>query len=64
MAKCSDCRKADALDTRWDRIVRWVFFRLFPKQIIDLNQEKYTQGFGDGYTMGIKHAKENQKMAS
>lgn len=61
--RCTECRKADALDTLWDRISRWMFYRLFPRQIIDLNQEKYTQGFGDGYSIGMKHAQSNQEMA-
>lgn len=55
MSKCTECRKATALDTRWDRISRWFFFQLFPKQITDLSQEKFTQGFGDGYKMGYGH---------
>lgn len=58
--KCTNCRKAEALDTRWDRIKRWLFICLFPQQSIDLSQEKYTQGFGDGYAMGMKHAKQNK----
>ena len=62
MAKCTECRKAEALDTQWERFTRWVFFRLFPKQIIDINQEKYTQGFGDGYSTGMKHANQNQEL--
>lgn len=58
--KCSNCRKAEAVDTRMDRIKRWLFYRLFPVQIQDLSSEKYTQGFGDGYTMGFKHVKQNE----
>lgn len=60
MSKCTECRKAEALDTPWERITRWWFYHLFPKNIIDLSQEKYTQGIGDGYTLGFKHAKENK----
>lgn len=60
MSKCNNCRKADVLDNRWDRIKRWLFYRLFPEQIIDLSQEKYTQGIGDGYALGMKHAKQNK----
>lgn len=60
MSKCTNCRKADVLDTRWDRIKRWFFYRIFSQQIIDLSQEKFTQGFSDGYVRGMKHAKENK----
>lgn len=63
MSKCTNCRKTEALDTRWERFSRWVFYRVFPQQIIDLSQEKFTQGFGDGYSKGMKHARENQTMA-
>lgn len=55
MSKCTTCRKADALDTRIERITRWIFYRMFPKQIIDLGAEKFTQGFGDGYKKGHEH---------
>lgn len=57
MAKCNTCRKAEVLDTRWDKI-RQKFFHLFHKDIVDLSQEKYMQGFGDGYTTGRKHQRE------
>ena len=60
MPKCTECRKAEALDTTWERITRWLFYRLFPKRIVDLSQEKYTQGFGDGYKKGFDHVKQNQ----
>ena len=60
MSKCSSCRKWDAeLDTTWDRI-RLKFFHLFAKDIIDLSQEKFTQGFADGYAMGQKHAERDK----
>lgn len=57
MAKCNTCRKAEVLDTRWDKI-RIKFFHLFHKDIVDLSQEKYMQGFGDGYKTGREHEKE------
>lgn len=64
MPKCSNCRKAEALDTRWDRIKRKLCHALFAQQVIDISQEKYTSGFGDGYTKGFEHAstKFNPKM--
>ncbi len=59
MSKCTNCRKAEVLDTTWDKISRWLFMRLFPQQIIDISQEKYTQGFSDGYFIGMKHVQQN-----
>lgn len=56
--KCYDCRLNDALDTPWERLRRWAFFKLFPHDIINLSQEKYTQGFGDGYKKAWEHAKD------
>ncbi len=61
MSKCSNCRKAEALDTWSYRFARWIVQRLFPIQVNDIVGERYTQGFSDGYVMGMKHAKENSK---
>src|SRR5689334_14838185 len=60
MSKCNTCRKAEVLDSRWDKI-RLRFFHIFHKDIIDLSQDKYTQGFGDGYKVGHTHAVEANK---
>ncbi len=57
MSKCATCRKAEVLDSRWDKI-RMFFFHFFHNDIIDLSQDKYTQGFGDGYVSGRKHEHE------
>lgn len=58
MSKCARCRKVEAeLDTMWDR-VRLFFFDFFKGDILDLSQQKYTQGFSDGYVTGRKHANE------
>lgn len=46
------------LDSRWDKLRNWMF-RFFHQDIQDLSQEKFTQGFGDGYKKGYEHA---QKM--
>ncbi len=55
MTKCNQCRKNDAeLLTRWERFTNWMFYRLFPKDIADLSQDKFTQGFTDGYIEGQK----------
>lgn len=56
--KCSECRQHDVLDTRWERIKRWALYKMFPDQVIDFNQERYTQGFGDGYKRGFAHGNE------
>ncbi len=59
MAKCETCRKADVLDSWWDK-QRLKLFHLFHNDIIDLSQDKFTQGFSDGYAMGRKHEKAAQ----
>lgn len=66
MPKCPDCRTKEAeLTTWWERLKNRVF-RLFSEEIIDLSQDRYTQGFGDGYKMGGDHASEhfNKTLAS
>lgn len=61
--KCSTCRKAEVLDSPWDK-VRMFFFHFFHNDIVDLSQDKYTQGFSDGYVKGREHEHEsNQKLA-
>lgn len=58
MRKCLQCRKVtEELDSWWDRVRLWLFNR-FHEDIIDLAQDKFTQGFGDGYKEGFKQAKE------
>ncbi len=63
MPKCSNCRKADALDSRWDK-ARMFFFRFFHGDIADLSQDKYTQGFADGYVKGREHQHESDQKAA
>lgn len=60
MAKCFTCRKNDALDSRWDKVRSKLLHFFFKEDIIDLSQDKFTQGFSDGYVIGRKHAKEDQ----
>ena len=56
--KCGTCRKVTAeLDSLWDRLRLWIFNR-FHTDIIDLSQDKYTQGFSDGWKTGFKNAQE------
>ena len=56
--KCTTCRKAEVLDSRWDKI-RIRLFHIFHNDIVDLSQEKYTQGFSDGYVKGREHQRED-----
>jgi len=59
MAKCSQCRRAsDLLDSRWDKIRLWLFNHLFAADITDLSQDKFTQGFSDGYKAGFARGEE------
>lgn len=60
MIKCPQCRANDIeLLTLWQRFKNWLFYKLFPEDIIDLSQNKYTQGFGDGYELGRKHERKS-----
>ena len=60
--KCTNCRAKDIeLLTKWERIKDWMFYRLFPKDIVDLSQNKYTQGFGDGYKVGRESERQQLK---
>ncbi len=60
MARCSSCRKTESeLLTWWDKI-RLFFFNFHHEDIIDLSQDKFTQGFSDGYKAGMEKAKELQ----
>lgn len=58
--KCAQCRKNPIQDSRWDKVRLW-FFHWFHADIIDLSQDKYTQGFGDGYKTGRDHQRDSQK---
>lgn len=58
MRKCLTCRKVSAeLDTHWDTIRLW-FFNWFHQDIIDLSQDRYTQGISDGYKLGFDKCQE------
>ncbi len=53
MVKCQSCRKNDIeLLSRWERCKNWLFHKLFPEDIADVAQNKYTQGFVDGLGRG------------
>lgn len=59
--RCPDCRKNELeLTTWWERFRFWVFRTLFAEEYGDLVQEKYTQGFGDGYKQGFSHCKASE----
>lgn len=61
MSKCSQCRKYPVQDSLWDKF-RLSLFHVFHNDIIDLSQDKFTQGFSDGYVMGRKHQKETDQV--
>ena len=59
--KCRDCRKRSReMDTKWERLRNWMF-NWFKDDIIDLTQDKYTQGFGDGYKVGFEQSREYEE---
>lgn len=49
--KCKACRKDEAILTTWERVRNWFFCR-FSQDVIDLAQEKFTLGYGEGYAKG------------
>lgn len=62
MAKCHVCRDRDAeLLTVWQRTRYWLFVRInslfFTQDYADMQSEKFTQGFGDGYIRGTEDHK-------
>lgn len=60
--KCSQCRKiSKELDSTWDRLRVALMNWLFTQDVLDLKQELYTQGFGDGYTKGRDHQRADDK---
>lgn len=59
MAKCKTCRHNEVMDTWHDKFCEWLIYKLFPKTLMDFQQDKYTQGFGDGYVMGRKHQQQD-----
>lgn len=59
MPKCVNCRKAEAVETRWEKIRYWLASHLFPEDFKDERANAFTQGFGDGYKMGVEHTKQN-----
>lgn len=58
--KCESCRKAEVLDTIWDKVRLWLF-RRFEGDINDFRMDYYTQGISEGYKLGFKQAIELQK---
>ncbi len=57
--RCALCKKEHPLSL-WDKI-RLFFFSFFKEDIQDLSDDKFTKGFGEGYVMGYKRAKEDIK---
>jgi len=58
MSKCADCRKNEAIDTNWERLVSWFMWHIFPKHIKDERNSAYSMGLEDGYRLGRKHERE------
>lgn len=56
--KCKACRKDEAILTTWEKVRNW-FFNLFSQDVIDLAQEKYTLGFGEGYSKACADMQES-----
>ena len=55
--KCECCRKAEVLDTWFDK-VRIFFFRQFKRDLEDFRMDFYTQGISEGYKLGFNQALE------
>lgn len=52
--RCRDCRKqAKELDSWWDRVRLWFFYK-FKNDIFDLSNDKFTEGYGEGYKAGLE----------
>ncbi len=62
MNRCSQCRKMNSeLLTFWERWKNWWFHFLFSADIQDLSQDKYTQGFSDGFIRGRQSIQEDEE---
>ncbi len=60
MARCIDCKKEmNEQNTLWDTF-RLFLFRFFHNDILDLKEEQYTKGYGEGYHAGFEQAKKAQ----
>ena len=60
MSKCTECRKAEALDTRWDKFKSFWMWHFFGEEVHDHKAASYTAGFGDGYAKGYQAHKDVQ----
>jgi len=57
MSKCTLCRKAEALDTPWERFCRFLCVHIFAETVAEIRNEKFNEGFGRGYESGFGHSK-------
>ncbi len=63
--KCTQCQQNDkmihaAMSSR-ERIMDWLFRTIFPQELTDITQDKYTQGFSDGLEKGRDWSREEMK---
>ena len=54
---CTACRKVPEMRTRWEKFRAWIM-HWFHEEMLEWGDEKFTQGFGEGYKAGHYHAKE------
>jgi hypothetical protein len=58
--KCDSCRKIELeVTTWWERFKYQLMLKMFPVELQEYFEEKYTKGFGDGYKIGMEHAELN-----
>lgn len=60
MAKCTDCRKYDSVETIWEKIASWFAWHVVPKTLKDEINAAHTRGFESGYNCGREHERENK----
>jgi hypothetical protein len=56
--KCKTCRKADVHLTISDKINRFFIRTLFPRVLVDMTADSFTQGFSEGYKEGFDRSDE------
>lgn len=60
MSRCIDCKKEiHEFHSVWDRF-RLFLFHFFHNDILDVKEEQYTKGYGEGYSAGFAQANKAQ----